>query len=159
MRRFWTILPLLACTLTTQAGADMLFGSRKPSPSVEEEERQFLARAGTSIRFKVDELSLNQDAKASLDRVIIWLKDRPEHSAIVEGHSDDPTTDEFNLALGEKRANVVKAFMMAGGIEASRLRTVSYGRARPLIKDGSNWNNRVEILVKQQPEPRPPFPN
>ncbi len=145
MRRSRIIPLLLVGALASPAGADVLFGTRiRPPPPVTEEEVR------TTILFPSDAWSLSQDAKAGLDKVVVWLNSHPDHGALLAGHADHPATDEYNLALGDKRANVAKAYMVAGGIQASRLRTVSYGRSRPLVMDGVNWNDRVEIRMERR---------
>jgi peptidoglycan-associated lipoprotein len=102
------------------------------------------------IQFAVGTSNLGKDARAKLDPLIVWLKAHPERKARLAGHADDPGTDEYNLALGDKRANSVLSYMVAQGIEPSRLSTVTFGRFRPLFPGASaNQNSRVEIGLGQ----------
>lgn len=125
----------LAAMMAGSSFADLL-----PSP-----DRELPIRVAP-IPFEVGTSNLGKDAKARLDEIVVWLKANPARKVRLEGHSDDPGTDEYNLAIGEKRANGVLAYMVAGGVEASRLTTVSYGRFRPLSGNG-NLNSRVEIVI------------
>ena len=102
-----------------------------------------------SIPFAVGTSNLGKDAKAKLDRLIAWLKAHPERMARLAGHADEPGTDEYNLALGDKRANSVLAYMAAHGIEPSRLSTVTFGRSRPLPPDAAQ-NGRVEVTLEAE---------
>ncbi|CAA6606431.1 exported hypothetical protein [Rhodospirillaceae bacterium LM-1] len=103
---------------------------------------------GAVIPFAVGAFHLGKDAKDCLDKVIAWLSAHPERKAILEGHADDPGSEEYNLALGEKRANSVLAYMTANGVSPSRLSIVTMGRMRPLSQDaGAKVNGRVEIRL------------
>jgi peptidoglycan-associated lipoprotein len=104
------------------------------------------ANGGGIIHFAVGSSNLGKSARARLDPLIAWLKTHPERQARLAGHADDPGSDEYNLALGDKRANGVLAYMVAQGIEPSRLSTVTYGRSRPLFRGAdASRNSRVEI--------------
>jgi outer membrane protein OmpA-like peptidoglycan-associated protein len=103
---------------------------------------------GGTIPFAVGESRLGKGARARLDQVIAWLKAYPERTVRLDGHADDPGSDEYNLALGDKRANSVLAYLVANGIEPSRLSSVTFGRSRPLSRGaGANQNGRVEIML------------
>jgi len=86
---------------------------------------------GDRIIFAVDTYTLSADARAILDGQIGWLLDNPGYGVIVEGHADERGTREYNLALGDRRANSVRDYMISKGINASRVKTVSYGKERP----------------------------
>ena len=113
----------------------------------------FLKNVGDRVFFDFDKSNLREDAKATLDKQIAWLKKYPNWSITVEGHCDERGTREYNLALGERRANSVKQYMAANGIPASRLKTISYGKERPAVQ-GSNeaaWaQNRRGVTVLGQ---------
>jgi peptidoglycan-associated lipoprotein len=108
------------------------------------------ANGGGVIPFAVDMSNLGEGAKAKLNPLIVWLKAHPERKARLVGHADEPGTDEYNLALGDKRARSVLAYMVADGIEPSRLSTVTFGRLRPLFRGAdASQNSRVEIVIEQ----------
>lgn len=110
----------------------------------------FVAKAKDRVFFALDRSDLDESAVKTLMGQIAWLKQYPNTKVTIEGHTDERGTREYNLALGERRANAVKQFMQAQGISASRLSTVSYGKERPAVV-GSNeyaWSqNRRAVTV------------
>ena len=84
------------------------------------------------IYFEFDRASLTDEARATLEKNALWLQNHREARVIVEGHCDDRGTVEYNLALGEKRAQAARDYLVSLGVSASRLKTVSYGKERPL---------------------------
>jgi peptidoglycan-associated lipoprotein len=106
---------------------------------------------GEKIYFDFDKSELKPEARAVLKRKAEWLRDNPEFSARIEGHCDERGTNEYNLALGERRANAAWRFLNALGISGARLTTISYGEERP-VDPGSNedaWskNRRDEFRL------------
>jgi peptidoglycan-associated lipoprotein len=111
------------------------------------------ANVGDRIWFEFDSSSLNAEAQATLTRQANWLSANPSITLTVEGHCDERGTREYNLALGERRANVVKNFLTNAGVEASRLSTISYGKERPAVvgADEEAWRqNRRGVSVVNQ---------
>lgn len=84
------------------------------------------------VYFAFDDASLDQQAQEVLREKAVWLRDNPDASVIIEGHCDERGTNAYNLALGERRAESVKSFLMNLGVDASRLTTISYGEERPI---------------------------
>jgi peptidoglycan-associated lipoprotein len=84
------------------------------------------------IYFAFDSSSLSDQAREILDKTADYLRTNPELSMTVEGHCDERGTEAYNLALGERRAESVKTFLVDMGIDTSRLKTVSYGEERPV---------------------------
>jgi peptidoglycan-associated lipoprotein len=113
-----------------------------------------LRRRGFSpdVYFDYDESTLSDDTRQKLSRNADLLKSQPQFSVTIEGHADSRGTNEYNLALGERRANAVKDYLAALGVPASRLSTISYGKERPVVL-GSNeaaWaQNRRGVSVPQ----------
>jgi peptidoglycan-associated lipoprotein len=89
------------------------------------------ASAGDRVYFALDSHELSDEAQATLDRQAAWLA-RHAAAVIVEGHADERGTREYNLALGARRAEAVRQHLISRGVDASRLRTVSFGKERPL---------------------------
>jgi peptidoglycan-associated lipoprotein len=111
----------------------------------------FMARAGSDrVFFALDRYDLDADARATLDRQAAWLRQYPAVRATIEGHADERGTREYNLALGERRANAARNYLAAQGVAASRMTVISYGKERPAV-DGSNeeaWaQNRRAVTV------------
>ena len=96
-----------------------------------------LAQVGNTVYFGFDSSELDPDGQATLDRQAAFLNVNPTLVVIIEGHADERGTREYNLALGERRANAVKDYLAAGGVNPSRIKTISYGKERPVAL-GSN---------------------
>ncbi|MBW1714006.1 MAG: peptidoglycan-associated lipoprotein Pal [Deltaproteobacteria bacterium] len=104
------------------------------------------------VHFDFDKSDIRPDAAEVLKRKAAWLKDNPGVNVIIEGHCDERGTDAYNLALGERRAQAAKSFLVAIGIAEDRLETISYGEERPL-DPGHNeeaWakNRRAQFVIK-----------
>ena len=85
-----------------------------------------------TVYFATDSSVLNSDARVVLSAQAGWLKDNPAINVVIEGHCDERATREYNLALGERRADAVKRFLISSGVSASRVSTISYGKERPV---------------------------
>lgn len=92
----------------------------------------FSERVGDRVLFAVDESTLGDSARQTLIGQANWLNANPEYTAIVEGHADEQGTREYNLALGARRAASARDFLVSQGVASSRLRTVTYGKERPI---------------------------
>jgi len=126
----------------------------KSGPSiVPGSQADFVANVGDRVFFAFDKSDLAPEARQQLTAWVAFLKKYPQDNLTVEGHADERGTREYNIALGEKRANSVKEFLVAQGVQASRLKTVSYGKERPAVL-GSNetaWaQNRRGVGVISQ---------
>jgi len=96
-----------------------------------------LAQVGNTVYFGFDSSELAGEAQATLDRQAAFLNVNPTMVLIIEGHADERGTREYNLALGDRRAVAVRDYLLAKGLNAARVRTVSYGKERPAVS-GSN---------------------
>jgi peptidoglycan-associated lipoprotein len=104
------------------------------------------------IHFEFDSAELTSMAKSLLKEKADWLAENPSATAMIEGHCDERGTTEYNLALGERRASVTKAYLVNMGIDTSRLNTISYGEEQPLNTEKSESayqeNRRAHFAVK-----------
>ena len=103
---------------------------------------------GDRIFFDFDRYNLRDDAQAALQRQAAWLIANPATLIAVEGHCDERGTREYNLALGERRANSVKEYLVSLGVDAGRIETISYGKERPVAlgHNESAWSqNRRSV--------------
>lgn len=91
----------------------------------------FAQNVGDRVFFDYDSSSLSSEAQATLDRQSGWLKQYGDVKVVVEGHCDERGTREYNLALGERRANSARKFLVGKGVDSARVSTVSYGKERP----------------------------
>jgi len=116
-------------------------------------QQDLAATAGDRVFFAYDRSDISPEAQQILQRQAEWLRRYPQVSVTIEGHCDERGTREYNLALGERRAQAVKNVLVALGIPASRVSTISYGKERPIVV-GSNeeaWaQNRVGVTVVNQ---------
>ncbi len=92
----------------------------------------FNQRVGDRVLFAVDQSTLSPEARTILTAQAQWLLQNAGYAAIIEGHADEQGTREYNLALGARRAAAVQNFLISQGVPASRLRTISYGKERPI---------------------------
>ena len=116
-------------------------------------QEDLVVNVGDRVFFDLDKSDLSSEAQATLDRQATWLKKYATAKITLEGHCDERGTREYNLALGERRATAAKNYLVAAGVEAGRLNTVSYGKERPAVV-GSNeaaWaqNRRAVTVVAQ----------
>jgi peptidoglycan-associated lipoprotein len=105
---------------------------------------------GDRVFFGYDRVDLAPEAKQTLDLQAEWLKRYPNVSITVEGHADERGTREYNLALGDRRANGVRSYLISQGIEASRIQTISYGKERPAVfgADDQSWAQNRRAVTK-----------
>jgi len=113
----------------TGAGTDPLITNPALNPTTPE---YFKQAVGDRVLFAVDTSTLTPAGRSTLTAQASWLQANPEYAAIIEGHADEQGTREYNLALGARRANAVSEFLISQGIAGSRLRTLTYGKERPL---------------------------
>ncbi len=92
----------------------------------------FNQTVGDRILFAVDQSTLSDAARGVLAGQAQWLTTNADYAVIIEGHADEQGTREYNLALGAKRANAVQNYLISQGVAAGRMRTVSYGKERPI---------------------------
>jgi peptidoglycan-associated lipoprotein len=120
------------------------------SAAVPGSQQDFVVNVGDRVFFDSDQTDLSPQAVATLDKQIQWLQTYPRYTFTIEGHADERGTREYNIALGARRAQSVKAYMTAHGIDQSRMRTISYGKERPVAvcNDISCWSqNRRAVTV------------
>ena len=92
----------------------------------------FVVNVGDRVFFELDSHDLTEEARIVIQNQVVWLKDYPDLRITLEGHADERGTREYNLALGERRANSVRDYMIALGVAAGRVTTISYGKERPV---------------------------
>lgn len=113
-------------------------------------QEDLVANAGDRVFFALDSSELASDGRATLEKQAQWLKSYPNVSITIEGHCDERGTREYNLALGERRANAAKNYLMSLGVDGSRVNTISYGKERPAVmgSDEASWGqNRRAVTV------------
>ena len=118
-----------------------------PEPGTQE---HLLIEVGDRVFFAFDSSELNNDSRVLLEALAAWMQTFPSAVMTVQGHADERGTREYNLALGERRANSAASYLVALGVDPNRLQTISYGKERPAVL-GSNesaWaQNRRAVFV------------
>ena len=124
--------------------------ARMAEDSIESEQTVF---ENEDIYFEFDSIRLTPEAQEILAKKAKWMRENRTTSVTIEGHCDNRGTNEYNLALGEGRAQSAKAFLVDLGIEASRLNTISYGEERPLdpaqTEDAWAKNRRGHFVIEE----------
>lgn len=141
---FGLALALAACANTPDPNAAS--GAAGPPGSPQE----FVVAVGDRVFFDTDQTDLSPQAQATLDRQAQWLQQYNRYTFTIEGHADERGTREYNIALGAKRAQNVRDFLASRGIDPARMRTISYGKERPVAvcNDISCWSqNRRAVTV------------
>lgn len=142
---------LAACEATPDqtgaaAGAGQVTG---PRPGTQED---LVANVGDRIFFDFDRYNIRPDQAPTLDRQAAWLQRHAQVRVVIEGHCDERGTREYNLALGQRRADAARDYLIARGVSPARISTISYGKDRPAVL-GSNeeaWaQNRRAVTVVQ----------
>ncbi len=104
-----------------------------------------------TVSFNFDQYNIRHDYRSVLFRNASWLKEHPEIFIKIVGHCDERGTEDYNLALGDRRANAAKDYLVSFGIESSRIKSISYGEERPVCKENNElcWsqNRRAEFLI------------
>ena len=116
-----------ASSSSSSSSASSSSSGESPSTSVKSE----FAKVGTTVLFDFDSAQLTDYAQRVLDRQAAFMKARPETRVVIGGHADERGTREYNLALGERRASSARDYLVAKGVNAARIRIISYGKERP----------------------------
>ncbi len=114
-------------------------------------QQDFVVNVGDRVFFETDSTELTPQSRATLDKQAQWLTNYSQYSQFtIEGHADERGTREYNIALGARRAQAVRDYLVSRGIQAQRMRTISYGKERPVAvcNDISCWSqNRRAVTV------------
>jgi peptidoglycan-associated lipoprotein len=122
---------LAACankTTDASAGSGATAATSGPAPGSQED---LVANVGDRVFFDYDQSSLKADSRSTLDRQAAWLAKYQQVNVQVAGNCDDRGTEEYNLALGQRRANSSRDYLVARGVAGARINTISYGKDRP----------------------------
>jgi peptidoglycan-associated lipoprotein len=145
------LVAMLAAVLTIAACANKpgdqtgLGGTAAPGS-----QQDFVVNVGDRVFFESDQTDLTPQARATLDKQAQWLSQYSNYQFTIEGHADERGTREYNIALGARRAQTVREYLVARGVTANRMRTISYGKERPVAvcNDISCWSqNRRAVTV------------
>ena len=136
---------------SSSSSASSASSSSSSSSAASDDVDSKLAAVGNTVYFAFDSAALTAEAQGTLTRQAALLKMNPSATVTIEGHCDERGTREYNLALGERRASASRDFLLAQGVDAARVRIISYGKERPAVQ-GSNeeaWakNRRAATII------------
>ena len=127
-------------------------GSAPVSAAVPGAQQDFVVNVGDRVFFGTNKADLNSESISTLKKQAAWMTKHNGVNLVIEGHCDERGTTEYNLGLGERRANAVKDYLISVGVAASRVKTISYGKSRPAVPGSTEWawsqNRRSVSLVK-----------
>lgn len=145
---------LAGCANKTSGPDSTALGPDGKGPVVPGTSRDFTINAGDIVYFSSDSSDLTPEAQTTLSKQVQWLKQYSQFTITVEGHADERGTREYNIALGARRATAVRNYLASGGIPAGRMRTISYGKERPVAvcDDISCWaqNRRAQTVLNSR---------
>jgi peptidoglycan-associated lipoprotein len=138
---------------TAGSGAGAGTGTQSPTATARPAIRDFAADSNLGdVFFDFDKYDIRQTDTRTLDGNAQWLKSNPNHLVLIEGHCDERGTNEYNLALGERRAKSTMNYLVSQGVQANRITIISYGEERPACTEKTEqcWakNRRAHFLVK-----------
>jgi peptidoglycan-associated lipoprotein len=144
------IMAVLAIAACAKKDDQSAMGGASAAPGSQQD---FVVNVGDRVFFDTDSSELSDQARGTLDKQAQWLNNYNRYSFTIEGHADERGTREYNIALGARRAETVREYLISRGIAATRMRTISYGKERPvaLCNDISCWSqNRRAVTVLDQ---------
>jgi peptidoglycan-associated lipoprotein len=138
---------------TQEATARVTVSAPPPPAQPSETEEQMFARSVQDVFFDYDKYDIRPEAQQSLQQAAAFLKQHANLNFTIEGHCDERGSTEYNLALGDKRANSAKSALVQDGVNASRIRTISYGKEKPFCTEANEqcWqqNRRAHFVLQK----------
>jgi peptidoglycan-associated lipoprotein len=141
------VVAALAAAACAPKNSELAAGMGAATPGSQQD---FVVNVGDRVFFESDSTELTMQARGTLDRQAQWLQNYNRYSFTIEGHADERGTREYNFGLGAKRADAVRAYLISRNIDPARMRTISYGKERPVAvcNDISCWSqNRRAVTV------------
>ena len=138
---------LAIASCAKQAQNDQLGMAGAATPGSQQD---FIVNVGDRVFFDTDSSELTAQSRATLDKQAQWLNQYANYAFTIEGHADERGTREYNIALGARRAQTVREYLISRGVQAQRMHTISYGKERPVAvcNDISCWSqNRRAVTV------------
>src|ERR1044071_5431315 len=142
------VVGVAACANNPNLGAQANAGG--PGAAAPGSAQDFVVNVGDRVFFETDSTELTPQARTTLDKQAQWLNNYGQYAFTIEGHADERGTREYNIALGARRSQTVREYLASRGINPQRMRTISYGKERPVAvcNDISCWSqNRRAVTV------------
>jgi peptidoglycan-associated lipoprotein len=141
---------VLAASLALSACANKNTDMASANAATPGSQQDFVVNVGDRVFFESDSSELTPQSRATLDKQVQWLMQYSQYTFTIEGHADERGTREYNIALGARRGQTVREYLASRGIQPQRMRTISYGKERPVAvcNDISCWSqNRRAVTV------------
>jgi len=145
-----TLAGLLAIALAAGGCANRSGDAQAAAGGPPGSQQDFVVNVGDRVFFESDSTELSSQSIATLEKQSQWLQVYSQYTFTIEGHADERGTREYNIALGARRAQTVREFLVSRGVQPQRMRTISYGKERPVAvcNDISCWSqNRRAVTV------------
>jgi len=148
-------IALAACANNQQIGPESAkLNANGGAPATPGTRRDFSQNVGDIVYFSTDSSDLTPEAEQTLSKQARWLNQYAQYTITIEGHADERGTREYNIALGARRAQTVRNYLSRNGVDARRIRTLSYGKERPVAvcNDISCWsqNRRAQTILNNR---------
>jgi peptidoglycan-associated lipoprotein len=146
----FALLAALTVAACANKANELAAGVGAGGAAVPGSQQDFVVNVGDRVFFETDSSDLTIQSRATLDKQAQWLATYNRYAFTIEGHADERGTREYNIALGARRAQAVRDYLASRGVEPSRMRTISYGKERPVAvcDDISCWSqNRRAVTV------------
>jgi len=146
------VVLLAACSSQPAPTSTAAGGTGSSNAIVPGSAEDLATNVGDRVLFDFDKATLRPDAKATLDKQAAWFTSYPRNRAQIAGNTDERGTEEYNLVLGQRRANAARDYLVSKGMAADRIATISYGKDRPVAmgSDEASWaQNRNAITALQ----------
>ena len=147
--RAFGLVTMLAASLAVSACANKTDQVGAAGAATPGSQQDFVVNVGDRVFFETDSSELTPQARATLDSQVQWLQRYSQYTFTLEGHADERGTREYNIALGARRAQTVREYMASRGISPQRMRTISYGKERPVaVCDNiSCWSQNRRVVT------------
>ena len=143
------LVAVLAAALAISACANQANGPQAGAAATPGSQQDFVVNVGDRVFFSTNSSELSAQSRATLDKQAQWLNQYSQYTFTIEGNADERGTREYNLALGARRAQVVRDYLVSRGIAATRMNTISYGKERPVATcdDISCWSQNRRAVT------------
>ena len=143
------LVAVLAAALAISACANQANGPQAGAAATSGSQQDFVVNVGDRVFFSTDSSELSAQSRATLDKQAQWLNQYSQYTFTIEGNADERGTREYNLALGARRAQVVRDYLVSRGIATTRMNTISYGKERPVATcdDISCWSQNRRAVT------------
>jgi peptidoglycan-associated lipoprotein len=147
--RAFGLVTMLAASLAVSACANKTDQVGAAGAATPGSQQDFVVNVGDRVFFETDSTELTPQARATLDSQVQWLQRYSQYTFTLEGHADERGTREYNIALGARRAQTVREYLASRGLSPQRMRTISYGKERPVaVCDNiSCWSQNRRVVT------------